>query len=176
MKKIQLQTENVWKISVPKVILKAARNATDEDLEIIYPGDIARARESILVLASNLTSTFFAYLQKEEITKNLSTVILKQQLGTNYTLVRDYLVENSLFEYDAIAAKGIKCFTYNFTEEVLSKSIQNYQLSHPFFIESKKKYQEKLLKEAEENVIASYLIDEVYPYLELPTKKHLLKL
>lgn len=145
MKKNHLQTEKSQKISVPKCILAAARNATDKDLEIIFPGDIERARESILVFASNLSSTFFKYLQKEKITKNLHSAILKEQLGSNYAKIRDYLVENGLLEYDAKGAKGRKCFTYNFANHVFGQSIQNYELKHPFYIKNKERYIENLM-------------------------------
>jgi len=164
--------KGIW---VPNKIVNYLDNLEAAEFSCISPNTL-KAKEQVLLYTSNMLKGYTSALKGDDNKVYLVSDIIEEYVGKNHTTIRDFLIKHSIINCSRSYRVDHYPMSYSFTPEYLAGGITYYPVSDKIIQNKVIKRKNKLLEEAKNNAIASYLINEVYPHLSLPTTDELLEL
>lgn len=164
-------------IHIPSKVESVIRQSRIKKKLSLIHKDPAVATEFCLMFLSNLSST---YMTTVDGWKNLNSEILRKQLqissnGREYLEVIKLLSDESNFRSGAIIEVHKSYYEgvsrqYRLHSRFFGKGVVPYVLQTEQTKNLRRKAFYKALSQAQDNTIASHLLNKVYPYIDLPTE------
>ncbi|MEQ9187723.1 MAG: hypothetical protein RLP15_08305 [Cryomorphaceae bacterium] len=160
---------------VNRKLLNELSAFSEQELKSISP-NTDRAKELVLVFCSELNRSFFKKCRKEDPWISLKSIYLRDNVGASYNKLRELLIRKGVINVFEYYIPGKQSYKYEMRDEYVTSGITEYQIVNEKIRKKLLQRHEDVTAHALENPISSFLIEEVYPNIQLKSKKELLEI
>lgn len=137
--------------------------------------DKEKAKEMILIFLSFFTKAFFDQNRYPGGWVNLYSKILQSSLGSNYKRIIDECKKNEIIEVHEMYKARAFTMSYRLSAKFRNASPQPVIINNKSLINKALKRNKEQLYRAKSNIIANYLITDVYPIVSIANKEEIME-
>ncbi len=163
-------SETIW---IPKMVKQVVKGCAKTELNNISKKE-DRAKELIYRMSNMFLNSYFKAIKKEDKKVKINSEILKKSVCNKYKPIIDLLIDKGIIERNEKYREKYYSRSYWLTEQAIMSGITKVTLKEKYIINKINKRTEVLSTKIEKNKIANYLINEVYPHVQIPSNDLLL--